>query len=123
MVAVMQACRESLRWGHEIVFTLMMRRLIDAGDDLVERCKLAKEIESMIRRDLSFRSFVMDLIDAAICADPDGRWAMEQGQRRLILMFMNAEGWPLGTETGAEAHRVASRIEYCTFFGPNALDA
>jgi hypothetical protein len=39
------------------------------------------------------------------------------------LMFMSAEGWPLGTETAAEAHRTASRIEYCAIFGPNACDA
>jgi hypothetical protein len=123
MVSAMQACRESVRWGHEIVFTLMMRRLIDAGDDLVERCKHAKEIESMIRRDRSFRSFVMDLIDAEISADPDGQSAMEQGQRRLILVFMSAEGWPLGPSPAAEVHRIASMVEYCAFFGPNACDA
>ena len=77
----------------------------------------------MIRRDRSFRSFVMDLIDAEISADPEGQRALEQGQRRLILMFMSAEGWPLGTETGAEVHRVASMMEYCALFGANACDA
>jgi hypothetical protein len=119
----MQACRESTRWGHEIVFTQMMRRLIDAGDDLVERCKYAKEIESMMQRDRSFRQFVADLIEAAISADAEGQLAMQEGQRRLILMFMSSEGWPLGTETAAEAHRVASMIEYCAIFGANACDA
>jgi hypothetical protein len=99
-----------------------MRRLIDAGDDLVERCKHAKEIEKLIRWDSSFRSFVMDLIDAEICSDPEGQRAMEQGQRRLILMFMSAEGWPLGTETDAEVHRVSSMVEYCAIFGSNACD-
>jgi hypothetical protein len=123
MVSAMQACRESVRWGHEIVFTLMMRRLIDAGDDLVERCKYAREIEKLIRRDRSFRSFVMDVIDAEISADPEGQSAMEEGQRRLILMFMSAEGWPLGPESAAEVHRVAAMVEYCAIFGPNALDA
>jgi hypothetical protein len=123
MVSAMQACQESVRWGHEIVFTLMMRRLIDAGDDIVERCKHAKEIEKLIRRDQSFRSFVMDVIDAETSADPEGQMALEQGQRRLILMFMSAEGWPLGTETAAEAHRTASMIEYCAIFGSNACDA
>jgi hypothetical protein len=123
MVDAMRACKESLRWGHEIVFTLMMRRLLDAGDDIVERCKHAKEIERLMRRDSSFRQFVADVIDAEIRAEAEGQSAMKEGQRRLILMFMSSEGWPLGTETGAEAHRVASMMEYCAIFGANACDA
>jgi hypothetical protein len=123
MVNAMQQCRESLRWGHEIVFTLAMRRLIDAGDDQVERCKYAKEVESMMRRDRSFRQFVKDLIDAAISADAEGSSAMVGGQRRLMLMFMSSEGWPLGTAPTAAADRIAARIEYCALFGPNACDA
>jgi hypothetical protein len=123
MVDAMRACKESLRWGHEIVFTLMMRRLLDAGDDIVERCKHAKEIERLMRRDSSFRQFVADVIDAEIRAEAEGQSAMKEGQRRLILMFMSSEGWPLGTETGAEVHRVASMMEYCALFGANACDA
>jgi hypothetical protein len=112
----------ALRLGNEIVFTVMMRRLLDAGDDVMQRCKYAKEVERLMRRDSSFRQFVMDVIDLEISADAEGQSAMEQGQRRLILMFLSAEDWPLGTETAAEAHRTASRIEYCAIFGPNACD-
>jgi hypothetical protein len=119
----MQLSLESLRWGHETTFILMMKNLVDAGDDLEERFKYATEIESMMRRDQTFRQFVVDLIDADLGVDVEAHAAIKEGQRRLVLLLMSSEEWPMGTFPNAETWRIAVKIEYCALFGPSARDA
>jgi hypothetical protein len=123
MADSMQLSLESLRWGHEITFILVMQNLVDAGDDLEERFKYAKEIESMMRRDRAFRQFVVDLIDADLGVDVETHAAIKEGQRRLVLMLMSSDGWPTGTFPDAEVWRTAVEIEYRALFGSNACDA
>jgi hypothetical protein len=105
-------------------FMRLMRCLIDAGDNFKDRCKYAKEIEGIMRQDALFREFVENASRINKRGDDaESNTATDEGQRRLVLMVMSSQGFPVGNSPGAAAAVIAAKLEYCSVFGPNACDA
>jgi hypothetical protein len=102
----------------------LMRCLIDAGDNFKDRCKYAKEIEGIMRQDALFREFVENASRVNKRGDDAAsNTAIDEGQRRLVLMVMSSQDFPVGNSPGAAAAVIAAKLEYCSVFGPNACDA